>query len=148
MTATNHALTGALIGLTVHNPWIALPAAFCSHIICDIIPHFGVSNEYWLRSKSFARYLLTDAALCVLLVLSLAIFQPSFWLLAAVCAFVATSPDLLWIRKFVFARARRTFQAGRLEAFLSNIQWFQRPIGGFVELAWFGAATVLLWQFL
>jgi hypothetical protein len=101
-----------------------------------------------LQSKSFARYLALDAALCVLLVACLAAIQPSFWLLAAVCAFVATSPDLLWIRKFVFARTHRRFNPGRIERFLSDIQWFQRPIGALVELAWLAGAAVLLWQFL
>ena len=33
MRATNHALTGAIIGLTVQNPWVALPAAFLSHFV-------------------------------------------------------------------------------------------------------------------
>jgi len=41
MTATNHALTGAAIGLLVGEPLIAVPAAIASHFICDALPHYG-----------------------------------------------------------------------------------------------------------
>lgn len=147
MTAANHALTGALIGLTVHNPWIALPIALCSHIVCDIIPHFGRERE-WLKKPSFTRYLTLDATLCILLVGLLFALQPAYWLLAAVCAFVATSPDLLWIRQFMLARTGKSCKPNMVESFLGWIQWFQRPLGALVELAWFIGASVLLWQFL
>jgi hypothetical protein len=148
VTATNHALTGALIGLTVHNPWLALPAALLSHLVCDIIPHFGVdASDAWVKTARFTRYLLLDFAGCVVLVMILAMLRPEYWLLASICAFVATSPDLLWIRKFVLLRKGKQFERNLLEAFLGNIQWFQRPIGALVEAVWFVGAVVLLWQF-
>jgi hypothetical protein len=148
MTATNHALTGALIGLTVHNPWVALPAALFSHIICDIIPHFALTDKNWLKRRSFTQYLILDASLCLLLVGLIFAFQPGYWQQASVCAFLATSPDLLWIRQLVFARQNRSYHRFWLERFLGWIQWFQRPVGAFVELAWFVGAGILLWQFL
>jgi hypothetical protein len=147
MTATNHALTGALIGLTVHNPWISLPAALLSHIVCDSIPHFGREKD-WLKKSSFTHYLMLDAALCILLVALLFAFQPAYWALAAVCAFVATSPDLLWIRQFMLVRSGRQYSPNVVERFLGWIQWFQRPIGALIELAWFAGIGILLWQFL
>jgi hypothetical protein len=147
MTATNHALTGALIGLAVHNPWIALPAALCSHIICDIIPHFGMDTE-WIRSRSFSWMLTIDALLCLLLVAILFITGPPSWLLGAICAFVATSPDLLWVRQFMLVRQKKIYKPFWLERFLGWIQWFQKPVGAYVEVAWFVGAVTLLWQFL
>jgi hypothetical protein len=147
MTATNHALTGALIGLTVQNPWLALPAAFISHIVCDILPHFGAANPDWLSSKSFKVYLLTDAALCGLLVLGLGVSHRPNWLLASLCAFVAAAPDFLWIRKFLAILKGKSYTYNVTERFLADIQWFQKPIGAVVEAAWFVGAVVLLGQF-
>ena len=149
MIATNHALTGALIGLTVHNPWVALPAAFVSHVLCDAIPHFAAANDKdWLSKPSFVRYLVADAFGCFLVVLVLFVARAPYWQLASICAFLATSPDFLWIREFMTRRAGRVFVRNTAEKFFGVVQWFQRPIGGLVEVAWFVGAVVLLWQFL
>jgi hypothetical protein len=148
MTATNHALTGALIGLSVHNPWLALPAALVSHLICDIIPHFGIKDKEWIRSRNFLGMLAVDILLCIVLVAVLFTAGPANWLLAAICAFVATSPDLLWIREFVLVRQRKVYKPFWLERFLVWIQWFQKPIGAYIEAAWFIGTVTLLWQFL
>lgn len=147
MTATNHALTGALIGLVVGNPLIALPAALLSHFVCDVIPHYGpdMDDATWLKSKQFKRFLSIDATLCVLLVAYLGVQRPAHWLLAAICAFLATSPDLLWLGKFL--RLNKGNNQGSPNWFLRfarDIQWFQRPLGAVVEAAWFIAGIVLL----
>lgn len=65
MTATNHALTGAAIGLLVGEPLIAVPAAIASHFICDALPHYGRvgPDSKTIGSKGFRNYLLSDAAL-------------------------------------------------------------------------------------
>lgn len=145
MTATNHALTGALIGLSIGQPWLAIPAAFLSHFICDAIPHFGFKQAA-LGSKLFRNVLLTDAALCVLIAVVLFIYQPSNWLLAAGCAFVATSPDLMWIKKFRQARAgkRVSYDSSVIRRFHAGIQWFEKPIGLAVEAVWAVSAVILL----
>ena len=41
MTATNHALTGAIIGLVIGEPVLAIALAFASHFICDALPPVG-----------------------------------------------------------------------------------------------------------
>ena len=145
MTATNHALTGSIIGLTIHNPWLALPAAVVSHFVCDALPHFG-NNKYFTGSAAFARLLLADAILCGLLVLSLSIFQPKYWLLAVACALFAASPDFMWINQFRRARAGlgEPQQKPVLLKFHAAIQWFERPIGAVVEAAWATGALILL----
>jgi hypothetical protein len=146
MTATNHALTGALIGLLIGQPLIALPAAFLSHFVCDAIPHYGNDGvELW--SDKFKRLLIVDASLCVALVAVLMYRHPVHWLLASLCAFLATSPDLLWIRKFIYGlRNHRSQKQSGLERLLGSdgIQWFQRPIGAVVEAAWALAGIGLL----
>lgn len=141
MTATNHALTGALIGLTISNPVLALPLAFLSHFALDAIPHFDPpgNEKERLGAKSFPLQLLADATLCFLLVVALALSHPRHWLTAAISAFLATSPDLFWIPKFVAAR-----RSGKLLAntnwfwrFHSWIQWRTSPKLIWVEVVWF-----------
>ncbi len=143
MIAINHAMTGAIIGLTVHNPVVAVVVALLSHLVCDMIPHFG-ADAAKIKTTAFAAYLVIDALLCVLLVSVLLVSGVSHWLLAAVCAFVATAPDFIWIRRFVAARHNTTFHPNRLEMFLKRIQWFERPSGAVVELVWAAGAITIL----
>lgn len=146
MTATNHALTGAIIGLATGNPWLAIPVAFASHYVLDALPHYASAMpvDEFLRTRFFAILLILDAALCFGLVAALYVIHPEHWLLAAFCAFIATSPDMFWINQYVKTRAHKPWQPGLLSRFASRIQWFQRPIGAFVELVWFiGALTIL-----
>lgn len=150
MTAVNHALTGTVIGLVVGEPLIALPAALASHFVCDALPHFGsnIAPAARLKTKNFRNYLIVEALLCLLLVVGLAIFHPENWLLAAVCAFLATSPDLLWINKYLKVRRGKHWKRNAYERFAGDIQWFERPIGAVVEAAWFVAALILILPFI
>jgi hypothetical protein len=146
MTATNHALTGAIIGLTIGNPLIAIPLAIASHFVMDAIPHFGTEGDVpsFLRKNSFLLLLVGDAALCGLLVLLLVLLRPENWLLASFCAFFATSPDLLWINQYLKARAHKEWKPGLIARFSIWTQWFQRPIGSLVEITWFVCSSILL----
>ena len=149
MTATNHALTGAVIGLASGQPLLAVPAAVASHFVCDALPHFGWpdnENEGHLESNGFRDYLIVEAAVCFFIVLALAIFQPVNWLLAAVCAFAAASPDLLWINRYRAAKAGRSWRGNAFLKWAHDIQWFQRPIGAVVEVVWFVAMLFIIWQ--
>ncbi len=149
MTAINHALTGAVIGLVVGEPLIALPAALASHFVCDAIPHFGSADSpaKRLRTNNFRNYLILEALLCFSLVVTLAILQPQHWFLASTCAFLATSPDLLWINKYLKLRHGKQWKRNAYEKFAGNIQWFEKPIGAIVEVAWFTAALIILIPF-
>jgi hypothetical protein len=149
MTATNHALTGATIGLLVGNPVIAIPAALLSHFICDVIPHFGSQERsvQWIRSRAFKIYLVIDAFVCFCLVTLLFARHPAHWLTAAICAFAAASPDFLWIPRFLAARKGRKHRENAFGRFAGNIQWFQRPVGSIVEVAWLIAGVAFLLPF-
>ncbi|HSX45413.1 MAG TPA: hypothetical protein VLG27_00220 [Candidatus Saccharimonadia bacterium] len=155
MRAINHALTGALIGLAVGEPSVAVPAAVASHFVCDAIPHYDglparptpLMKQRWIHSKLFKKLLVADAALCLVLVAVLADLEPAHWLLAAVCAFAAAAPDFLWIPRFLARKAKPQKLTG-FNKFAGGIQWFQRPIGAVVEVAWFIAAIILIAPFL
>jgi hypothetical protein len=147
MTATNHAMTGALIGLVIGQPLIAIPAAVVSHFVCDALPHYAsdMPQEQLHASKGFHNYLMIEAFLCFLLVVTLAVVRPENWLLAAVCAFAAAAPDFLWVPKYLKRRTGHEWQPNRFSRFAADIQWFQKPIGVWVEAAWFvGCATLIL----
>ncbi|MGZ6004983.1 MAG: hypothetical protein ACXWLH_02425 [Candidatus Saccharimonadales bacterium] len=144
MTATNHAMTGALIGLTLHQPWFAVPAAFASHYVLDAIPH--ADGFFKVKSLAFRRYLLIEALLCAVLVAVLAFYQPAYWWLAAVCAFAAASPDFMWIKAFILQQRGRVKPQPKLwlVKLHGKVQWFAKPIGAVVELAWAATAIALL----
>ena len=61
MTATNHALTGAIIGFTVVAP-LAFLVAILSHFVLDAIPHFGanVPDNMHIKNIWFKKYLVAE----------------------------------------------------------------------------------------
>ncbi|MEO7364140.1 MAG: hypothetical protein ABIV43_01380 [Candidatus Saccharimonadales bacterium] len=149
MRAINHALSGAIIGLSVGQPLLAAPLAFASHYVLDVIPHHGAADgNDALGRRSFAVGLIVDALLCAILVLILAVRQPLNWPLAAVCAFLAASPDLFSFNRYWKTIHNQPFKAGRYSEFAHKIQWFERPIGAIVELAWLIAAVVIISPYL
>ncbi len=146
MTATNHALTGAFIGLIVGQPLIALPAALASHFVCDALPHFGrnMPEKALLKSAWFRHYLILEFVVCVAIVAALAVFQPQHWQLAVICAFAAASPDLLSLPRYLDAVRNKHWQHNWYTRFAKDIQWFERPIGGVVEIVWFAAMITMM----
>ena len=146
MTATNHALTGALIGLSIGNPLIAIPAALLSHFVLDALPHYGSPQEEPEKLKSiwFRNYLIVEAILCFGIVAVLVIVRPQYWALAAVCAFIASSPDLVSANRYFKVRSGKSWKPSAYSRFASYIQWFERPIGALVEAAWLFAMVFLL----
>jgi hypothetical protein len=150
MRAINHALTGAIIGLTVTEPLAAVPAAILSHYICDAIPHYGpaTSKTHEVKTRMFRDLLYADIMLCFGLVIILTMLRPQHWLLAIVCATAAAAPDGLSFNNYFKVRRGLKWQPGRYVKFAWAIQWFERPIGAVVEVAWFAGAVILLVPFL
>ena len=149
MRAINHALTGAIIGIAVPIPIIALPLALASHFICDAIPHYG-DERTPLKSKLFAYGLLVDALLCIALVCVLFSTNQPSWFIASLCAFIATSPDFFWVPKYLRARKDKKFsdKPNWFMRWAKDIQWFEKPIGAVVEFAWLIAGSTVLFALL
>lgn len=51
MTATGHAVVGVVIAAKFSNPFIAIPIAVLSHILCDIFPHWDFGT-HWLTKTN------------------------------------------------------------------------------------------------
>jgi hypothetical protein len=148
MRAINHALLGSVIGLSVGNPWIAVPVAVASHFALDMVPHHDFSKNS-LNRPIFLNVAIADTIACAILVMLLAYWQPTHWPLAALCAFLAVSPDFMWIPRYMrFRRNEPAKDQKGIVAFHHHIQWFQRPIGGFVEIAWFFSFAYVLYYFI
>jgi hypothetical protein len=153
MTATNHALTGALIALVVKQPSLAIPLAFISHFILDAIPHFGIEEDsIFARNKSalFWQVVSTDAVLFVASVVALPVlvfFSNSGihpWVIIA-SMFAAYIPDSVWA--FRFARENLTGAwepGGRFVRFHRSVQWSETEQGLHVEWIWAAIITVLI----
>lgn len=98
MTATGHALVGAMIAAKFHNPLIALPLALASHFALDMVPHWD-SGTHW-REKTKNR-LFYEAALDVVIsiIVSTILYGPILgennFMYLYLCVFVAQSPD--WV---------------------------------------------------
>jgi len=152
VTAPNHALTGALIGLSVSNPALALPLAFLSHFIQDTVPHYDQDTPEVQRIGSkrlFYEQVVAGGAVCALVVLALSLTRPTHWLTAVGAAFLAASPDLFWIPRWL--HVRKTGKDRKLSLFLRfhrSIQWKTGPGFLWVEAVWFVGASVLLWHYL
>ena len=146
MIATNHALTGAIIGLSLNQPLMAVPLALMSHFVMDALPHYGsnLPDTVLYKTKIFRNYLVLEAIVCFLIVVTLALMRPENWILGSVCAFVAAAPDLASINHYVKLRYGKLWQPGLYVKFAGSIQWFQRPIGWVVELTWAVGAVIIL----
>lgn len=145
MTATNHALSGAVIGLAISQPAIALPLALASHFVLDAIPHFGLANHVEREAKKplFNWILRTDALLLAAVMIYL-LFAGAGWL-AFACLFLAGSPDFVWAYRYVFKEdfGRKPFPPmNAFSRFHSRIQWSQTLTAGFAIELLFAAALL------
>lgn len=141
MMAINHALTGALIGLSLDQPALALSLAFVSHFALDAVPHYDPPGDPLnrMRSKRFLwEQLIINGVLCVALVVVLAATHPGHWLQAAISAFLAASPDLLWLPKFVMAKRQNKLRANDNWFYKMHhaLQWCTGTWGLWIELPW------------
>lgn len=147
MTASNHVITGAVIGAAISNPYVALSAALLSHLILDVMPHYG-EEETDLSSKKFTRILLSDLSISIFLLMFIYILHPINWILMIACGIIAISPDLLWVEQWLAAHRNKPYKHGPVRRFLHWIQWAERPWGFIVEALWFSAMVYALVSFI
>jgi hypothetical protein len=146
MTATNHALTGAVVALAVKKPELAIPLAFISHFVIDVIPHFEARD----LPKKFANlFIYADVVISAVLAIFLAFIfstKVSAWLIF-ICSVLAVSPDFMWAyRYFRIKDMDRVFAEPMswVARFHLNIQLSESLQGIVIESAWFALMTLLL----
>lgn len=145
MTITNHMLAGAIIGLTVSNPVIAVIVAFASHFAMDALPHFGYPGQrgYTEVLKYKMTYAVIGATFLtsLLVVILLAVTGHSFALLTGL---VAASPDAIGLYNYLAFDKKNIPSTGFMKHFQVNfhrkIQRYERPWGLYIEVF----VTVLL----
>lgn len=142
MTATNHTLTGVLIGLSVHSPVVAIVIAILSHFVLDAIPHY---SDPKLVGKKLAPVLAIDASIALIILGSMVVLQPAYWLLAVACGIAAASPDLMWFPRWVRdVRGRPPKPFNAIMRFHGKIQWAEKPYNYPYEIVWFICGLFLL----
>jgi len=146
MTATNHALTGAVVALAIKQPILAIPLALASHFVIDMIPHFDAG----LGRSAIAKIVVAiDCLLAGSLTVLLSIFfhtDISGWLLFA-CMAIAMSPDLVWGWRYYKLRDFKKIISEPMSLFSryhQKIQWSETPKGILVEIPWLITMAVLI----
>jgi hypothetical protein len=138
MTATNHALSGAVIGLAITQPAIALPLALISHFVLDAVPHFGHLNFSGSEKKRriFHISLFIDAALLAIIIVSLYLAGAG-WLVFA-CLFLAGCPDFFQTYHYLFnpdfKKTGKFKNPGWYARTSKRISWEESLSGLFVEI--------------
>ena len=148
MTATNHVVTGALIGSVVNSLPVAVVAAFLSHFLLDALPHWGSSKTNLSHgSRGFLIYLASDSGAAAAVLLTIIGLQLMNWPQLLICGVACASPDLMWIPKFLRAQAGKPVKVvvNPIARFHSRIQWAEVSWGWVFELPWF---VIMFWLLL
>lgn len=132
MTATNHILSGGLIGALLPLP-VAIPVAFVSHFVLDAIPHYSVKSSHRAQSRTYKDVIIADTILSLALSITVLVFAK--WNMF-IGGFVAFAPDITLIH-YYFKHGRDLQIKGEnaLTRFHINIQRLERPWGIAVEVA-------------
>ncbi len=124
MTGFNHGLTGAVIGLAIKDPIFALPLAFASHFLCDIIPHFGLKAKNKRQKRLSNIQHLVDLILILGLITFLLIIDVGWTPILALI--LAGSPDFAWLYRYEVKEKLLKQKLGTMSKFNTwhaNIQW-------------------------
>lgn len=138
MTATNHALTGAILGALLPLP-IAIPLAFASHFVMDTFPHYGIPQKQRNKSATYHWIVFADGFVALSLLATAVILHK--WRMGLV-GLVAYSPDSLWLA-YYYRHHRNLYLKphNRFMRFHIKIQRLERPWGIAVDLL---ATAILL----
>lgn len=137
MLATNHAVSGAILGALLPLE-IALPLAFASHFVLDSIPHYGIKQAERNISLTYKLIVFSDTFVALSMALMLTILHK--WSMEA-AGWVAWSPDFLWVWYYLaHGRSLRIKPKNTFMRFHQNIQ-LERPWGIVTDL---GSAAVMI----
>jgi len=111
MMAATHFVVGAAIAKEINNPYIALPIAFLSHFVIDVIPHHQLrkynpwqhrkeeSHKVWDFSWPLGVQMLALMNLILLSIILLTALQGKLTFIILLGGFLGVSPDIYeWSR--------------------------------------------------
>lgn len=138
MIGLNHALTGAAIGLALQRPLLVVPAAFASHFLLDMLPHFG-GHVYQWGHKTFTKIIVIDGIATFTAILLIVLAAPALAIPVLLGVFFAMLPDALLIHYYTTGKKPHWFHTLHLK-----IQWYEHPPGLLVEGLYLILTSVLL----
>ena len=144
MIGVNHYLAGVGIAVVCKNPLLAVPVAFASHFVLDVLPHFGLNKDVPNRGKILGRVGYVDAVLILGAAILTTMNYPLWYILIGL---VAMSPDFAWIYRFVVQEKFGTLPPR------PHVNWFNAWHAGIQKLEFAGgividAATICLLSWL
>ncbi len=144
MTATNHAIMGAIIVAVIPQPLVSLPLAFVSHFVLDSLPHAGGEpTEKWCYIKTIW---VIDSILLLILFSFLYFVKDSGWYVI-IGAMLAESPDLAWVYRYAWIEKWGKLRPKKLNAFNqfhSRIQKYEFKNGIYIEIVWLVVTAFIL----
>lgn len=131
MIGFTHAAVGGFIAKFLPLP-LAVPAAFASHFLLDMLPHYGIAQNK--RNQWFWKFFTTTdfvVAWAYLSYISLSRHHVAIF----ACAVVAASPDFLWVARIIRTRSfDLSSHKSRFTQWHADIQQYERPWGIYIEV--------------
>lgn len=148
MTGLNHAITGATVAAAINRPALALPAAFASHFLADMVPHWNYKVPGGVNGR--IKVMAIDLTLSLALLAMLALTVGANPWVVFLGGLLAISPDIMWLEFFLSGRTTIKGSSKRLvnraRRFHLWIQWSETSWGILVEAVWFGLMLSLIYQ--
>ena len=140
MIAFNHGMSGMLIATVVPAP-LAIPLAFASHFLLDLVPHYGLEKSKRDSSIKYKLIVFTDISMALLLNLIVLFKIPHLeagyhqWIVL-VCGWVAVGPDLGLVYYSIRNSATmQTYSRGPFSKIHEKMQRYERPAFAWQEFA-------------
>ena len=163
MTATNHALTGALIVVLIKKPELALPLAFLSHYALDALPHYnprGVNLQSFKNYDEAYRRKFKDNSFLIIFAIDMLLFASILilsWFVGLnnlphwevfLGALLGASPDFeggfYLLCQILRIKLKNPGYISPIARFHIKLQWMERPWGLYIEFVWFAAVLTLI----
>ena len=132
MLATNHAFAGSIIGAVLPLP-VAIPVAFASHFVMDMLPHYGIDHKRRNRHSVYRLIVFSDTFIALSYAASAAFLHK--WSME-ITGWIAWSPDLVWVVYYMsHGRNLHIKPKNRFMRFHMDIQRYEKPWGIIVDMS-------------
>ena len=138
-------MTGAVVAIAVKQPLLALPAAFLSHFVIDMLPHWDYKLPKFPRARRLVIGL--DLLISAWLLVLLAVILPESGWLAFFGGFLAIAPDAMWLPYILHGGQSPVHKNNLLHwtrRFHLKIQRSETSKGALVEAIWLVLMVLVL----